>query len=125
MAAKKTKAVRLEIKGLKETQRKMEQVVRDLKGEPMLQGLRKATLLVERHAKINAPVDTGRLRASITPEIATRDTVVQGIVGSNVVYAPFQEKKKKYLYRALIENKQRIYQILADVVAKIVTKEED
>jgi len=122
MATKITEAIRLEIKGLKETQKKMEQMVKDIQGDPMMQGMKKATLLVERHAKINAPVDTGRLRASITPEIVQRDTVIQGIVGSNVFYAPFQEEKRKYLHRALIENAQRIYQILGDAVAKIVRK---
>jgi hypothetical protein len=40
----------------------------DLHGEPMLQGMRNATLLVTRDAKRFAPVDTGRLRASITPD---------------------------------------------------------
>ena len=57
----------VEIKGLEETQRAMEQIVRDLRGEPFLSGMRRATLLVQRSAKQKAPVDTGRLRASITP----------------------------------------------------------
>ena len=57
-----------EIKELQETQRNLEQAVKDLEGPPMLEGMREATLVVQRDAKINAPVDTGRLRASITPE---------------------------------------------------------
>ena len=42
-------------------------------------------LLIESTAKENCPVDTGRLRASIHYDKAG------GWVGTNVVYAPFQE----------------------------------
>ena len=83
--------IEVDVKGLKETQAKMEQIVRDLHGEPMLDALREGTLLVQRSAKINAPVDVGRLRASITPEVSVEGTTVQGVVGSNVVYAPYME----------------------------------
>lgn len=41
----------------------------------------------ESHAKVYCPVDTGRLRASITHE-ATNDTV---IIGTNVEYGKYQE----------------------------------
>lgn len=80
-----------EIKGLKETQRNLEQAVRDLHGTPILNAMRDATLLITRDAKKNAPVDTGRLRASITPEVTTTGETVQGVVGSNVKYAPYVE----------------------------------
>lgn len=80
-----------EVRGLIETQRKMEQVVRDLHGAPMLDAMRSAVLLVDRDAKKGAPVDTGRLRASITPEVRTQGNDVLGVVGSNVEYAPFVE----------------------------------
>jgi phage gpG-like protein len=84
--------LRLELKGLREEQARMTQIVADLHGEPFLQGMRNATLLVTRDAKRYAPVDTGRLRASITPEVrVSGPTTVQGIVGSNVSYAPFVE----------------------------------
>ena len=83
--------IRAEIRGLKETQAKMTQVVKDLQGPPMVNGMRQATLIVLADAKRLAPVDTGRLRASITPEVRQQSNVVQGIVGSNVMYAPFVE----------------------------------
>jgi len=83
--------VSIEIHGLEEVQRKMEQVIADLAGPPMVQAMRNATLLVERDAKRYAPVDTGRLRASITPEVRTQGRTVMGVVGSNVKYAPFME----------------------------------
>lgn len=81
----------VEVRGLKELQAKTEQVIKDLSGEPMLDAMRQATMLVQRSGKINAPVDTGRLRASIMPEVRTEGNKVQGVVGSNVVYAPYME----------------------------------
>jgi HK97 gp10 family phage protein len=81
----------LEIQGLKETQSALEKATAALTGPPMLAGMRRATLLVQGSAKRKSPVDTGRLRASITPEVQTRADGVVGIVGSNVKYAPFVE----------------------------------
>ena len=84
--------LRLELKGLREEQARMTQIVADLHGAPMLEGMRNATLLVTRDAKRFAPVDTGRLRASITPEVRVNGPAsIQGVVGSNVTYAPFVE----------------------------------
>ena len=81
----------IEIRGLKETQRNMERIVRDLRGEPYLNAMRRATLLVQRSAKQKAPVDTGRLRASITPEVRWSGNIAIGVVGTNVKYAPYVE----------------------------------
>lgn len=81
----------LEVKNLKETQREMERIVADLHGAPMLQAMRDCTLMVQRDARINAPVDTGRLRASLTPEVRTAQNDIQGVVGSNLKYAPYME----------------------------------
>ena len=124
----KNDAIHLEIAGLKETQAKMEQVVRDVGGTPMRDAMRTATLLVVRDAKLNAPVDTGRLRASITPEVRAMTKTVQGIVGSNVVYAPFQElgtrrmKGRFYLRRAIESNLTKIRELLSRAVGAIVEK---
>jgi len=93
----------IDIQDLEEVQKKMEQMVSDIDGEPMMKAIRIATLLVQSKAKKNlkawkapggqdnAGVDTGRLRASITPEVRNQSKVIQGIVGSNVEYAPYQE----------------------------------
>ena len=43
-------------------------------------------LTVEAYAKLNCPVDTGRLRGSITHEVEESKKVVH--VGTNVEYAP-------------------------------------
>jgi len=81
----------IEIRGLEETQQRMEQAVADLQGPPFAEGMARATLRVERDAKIKAPVDTGRLRSSITPEVKRVFMGWQGVVGSKVRYAPFVE----------------------------------
>ena len=84
-------AVDIEVNGLLETQRNLERAAANLHGTPVINAFRDATLIIQRDAKINAPVDTGRLRASITPEVKAFGNEIQGIVGSNVVYAPFME----------------------------------
>jgi hypothetical protein len=78
------------IRGLLETQRNLEKVAADLDGEPMVRAMRDATLLIAADAKRNAPVDTGRLKSIIHPEIR-RERVLQGVVGSVVKYAPYVE----------------------------------
>jgi HK97 gp10 family phage protein len=57
--------------------------------------MREAVVIVERDAKERAPVDTGRLRASITSEVTGMMMDTVGIVGSNVEYAPFVEMGTK------------------------------
>ena len=122
--------LKAEIKGLKETQANMTRIVRELRGRPMLNAMRKATLLVQRAAKRNAPVDTGRLRASITPEVSMRGKVLQGIVGTNVIYAREVEQpgpvrrtgRRPYLQPALEENQRQIADILDGAVGRIVSK---
>lgn len=84
-------AIDIEVKGLIEAQREQERIIRDLHGAPMLDAMRDATLIVTGAAKKNSPVDTGRLRASITPEVRMMGDTITGVVGSNVVYAAAQE----------------------------------
>jgi HK97 gp10 family phage protein len=83
-------------------------------------GMAKACLLVERDAKTNAPVDTGRLRASITNRIETEEGQLVGIVGTNVVYASYQEfgtykmPAHPFLFPALESNRDKIKDLLKD-----------
>lgn len=141
------------IEGLEELQKKAEQMVRDMSGNPMVAAMRRATLLVTESAKRRPrmPVDTGRLRASITPEVITGPNIVQGIVGSNVFYAPFQElgtldyagaetstvsegagvkgevklrgiRPRRFLLGAIEDNAQKIAELLSRAVDKIAGK---
>jgi HK97 gp10 family phage protein len=88
-------AIDVEVKNLLEVQRELERKIAELHGEPILRAMREATLLVDRDAKKNAPVDVGRLRASITPSVKQEGTQVIGIVGSNVKYAAAVELGSK------------------------------
>jgi hypothetical protein len=81
----------ISVEGLKEIQKEMDRIVEDMSGDPVKAAMAKATLIVTRDARRNAPVDRGVLRASIVPQVVTRTNEVQGIVGSNVKYAPYQE----------------------------------
>lgn len=148
----------IQVRGLVETQRKLQQVAEDLHGKPMSDAMGRATILVMSAARMNAPVDTGQLRASITPEVRTEGWNVIGIVGSNKVYAPFMElgtrphmpplaalatwarrhntsaflvaraiarrglKARKYLQRAVDDNRARIEDIIGDAVTRIVRR---
>lgn len=83
--------ISVEIRMLEEAQREMERIIRDLHGAPLLDAMREATVWVQTDAKRNAPVDTGRLRVSIVPEVRRDGETVLGVVGSNVHYAPYLE----------------------------------
>lgn len=81
----------LSIFGVRRVMRSLRKASDGLSGHPLAWGMRQATMLVARAARILAPVDTGRLRASITPEVEMWGNEVIGVVGSNVAYAPFME----------------------------------
>lgn len=86
--------VDISVRGLVETQRALTKIAENLHGRPMLDGMRSATLLVERDAKRNAPVDVGDLRRSITSEVRVEGLggqTVKGVVGSNKVHAAAME----------------------------------
>ena len=83
--------VDMDIRGLVELRRKTKQVAEDVHGAPIVRAVRESALLVERDAKIAAPVDRGRLRNSITSEIRASKHLAIGVVGSNVRYAPYME----------------------------------
>lgn len=86
------------------------------------QGMIKACLLVEGDAKRNCPVDTGRLRASITNRLEVEEKQLVGIVGTNVEYASYVEfgtSNPKYpcqpfLFPALESNKEKIKDLLKE-----------
>lgn len=75
-------------------------------------------LAIERDAKINAPVDTGNLRASITTKVKN----LEGEVGTNVNYAgyvefgTYKQAAQPYLYPAYAQNKNKILNEIKNVV---------
>ncbi len=84
------------------------------------EALIKSALFVERDAKLNSPVDTGRLRASISHvenDFGTNNPSVE--IGTNVEYAQAVEygtSKKAahpFLFPAFNSNKQKILKEIA------------
>lgn len=78
-------------KGLLETQRAIEKTAAALFGDPFIDDMKDAVGLVQRDARILAPVDRGTLRNSITTSINRSGRTVQGLVGSKLAYAPYME----------------------------------
>jgi len=117
------------VEGLEDVQKFLESRVQALQGPPIFAVMREATLLVQRSAKGGKamPVDTGRLKASITPEITQMGGMTVGIVGSNVHYAPYQElgfrtrvaKGKEKGPRKFIKGKMFLQQAFTSNIRKI------
>jgi len=92
-----------------------------------------SALLVERDAKDNCPVDTGRLRSSITHEVTKiKGEPITAKVGSNVEYAPHVEfgymRNAKprgvgtipFLYPALERNLTKIENIISNAIKQAI-----
>lgn len=92
--------------------------------EVINKALEQGCQLVENSAKDNCPVDTGQLRASITHEVSN----LQGVVGTNVEYAPFVEfgtskqRPQPYLYPALATNREEITELIMNAIIEEVSK---
>lgn len=106
--------------GERELRRRLEQMLPRVKSE-IEQALTDSALLVERDAKIKSPVDTGRLRSSLTHVSEDSGSDNPSVkVGTNVEYAKFVEfgssrqAAQPFLYPALIENEQKIKRKLAE-----------
>lgn len=84
--------------------------------------IQKASYLVERGAKINSPVDTGRLRSSIATELIPLQATIQ----PHVNYAMFVHNGTKFLqarpflYDAGREVERLVSGILNDELEKVL-----
>lgn len=68
-------------------------------------------------AKLYAPVDTGQLRASLESAItANSDQLIQGSVGSDLVYSIIQEIEQPYVRPAMQQNTGYIQRRLQSAV---------
>lgn len=86
------------------------------KNDAIARALETIGLVSERYAKGYAPVDTGRLRNSISHQSVPDEEAVY--VGTNVEYAPYQEFGTKYqagtpFLRPAIENHLQEYKNIA------------
>lgn len=87
----------IEFEGLEELRRDLEKAGGNL-DDVLRQAMLESLQVVGSQAKINAPVDTGRLRSSIGAKTSLGVHEVKGLgadivgrVGSRVKYAPYQE----------------------------------
>ena len=93
-------------------------------GENLEAAMEEISLRIMADARRNAPVDTGRLRASIEQAVErVTEHTIRAIVGSNVEYAPYQEVLEPYLRPAIRNNadwiRQRIEQALENAAAEV------
>ena len=95
----------------------------------VIAGLIRSTNLVQTEAKVNVPVDEGTLRASIVKSV--EENKLEGIVSTNVEYAPYVElglksnpnyPRQPYLRPALFDNKDKIKKIFILEGEKAVDK---
>lgn len=115
-------SIHLEIRRVAETRKILDRLSSDLSGQPMHDAVDSASRLVQTDARKFSPVVTGRLRGSIAQTVTRDGATVQGVIGSEVVYAPVVERRKRYLSRAFEENRSRIVQLIAAAVAGMVRR---
>ncbi len=87
------------------------------KDEAIARALETIGLVAERYAKEYAPVDTGRLRNSISHEAVPEEETVH--IGTNVEYAPYQELGTRFqpgtpFLRPAIENRLDEYKQIVE-----------
>ena len=81
-------AISIEIEGL---DRLIHQLSPELIAKPLRHFFERAAITVQSRAREKAPVDTGRLRSSITYELDKRPVTLWAKVGTNLAYAPYME----------------------------------
>jgi HK97 gp10 family phage protein len=78
--------------------------------------IQQIAIFAEAEAKLRAPVDTGRLRNSITHQTENSETQSKAYIGTNLEYSPYVEfgvvskniPAQPYLRPAIEENRDKI-----------------
>ena len=111
--------------------RKIERLQKALRRAPAIiteelgTAVRDLVLLVEAKAKKLCPVDTGKLRASITPVI---ESWAAGYVGTNTHYAPYVEygtekmPAQPFLEPAFLEGKRQASKIFGEAISRAISR---
>ena len=114
----------IEIRGIAQLMNRLNRISSSATKEAVMAGIEKGCLRVERDAKINSPVDTGILRASITHKLDP--STLSATVGSNVEYATAVElgtqyqSAQPYLSPALRDNRDNIKQDVANALQQAI-----
>lgn len=80
--------IQYEVKGLDEL---LARIADPAVFQPLTRRMEMAAITIENAAKTNAPVDTGRLRASITHQVTSDVDYVEARIGPNVTYGAYME----------------------------------
>ena len=84
----------ISVTGSEEVSAKLGTIAAGLTGHPMMKVMEEIVAIVTRDARLGAPVDTGHLKNSIVGYAETHGSLkqhIQGVVGSNLAYAPYVE----------------------------------
>ena len=87
-------------------------------GDKIEVALEECGMDAEYYASIKCPVDTGRLRASITHQVTTNGTSGDMRVGTNVEYAPYVElgtfrmKARPFIKPSITEHKAHYVSVI-------------
>ena len=98
------------------------ELFRNATDEAIERALEAIGITAEGYAKLLCPVDTGRLRNSITHDVRKSEKAVY--IGTNVEYAPYVEmgtsrtRPQPYLQPAIQNNKDEYKQLLEDELKK-------
>ena len=84
-----TNLTKLDVQGVLEVREDNRQAIANAIDKALMRGLEKVGLVAEGYAKRLCPVDTGRLRNSITHQV--NDSEKSVYIGTNVEYAPHVE----------------------------------
>ena len=109
------------IKNLQKAMKEMPEMI----SEELGIAVRDLVLIVEAKAKELCPVDTGKLRASITPVI---QSWAKAYVGTNTHYAPYVEFGTKksaaqpYLEPAFLEGKKQASKVFGKAISRAIAK---
>jgi HK97 gp10 family phage protein len=115
--------ITMTVRGGAELQRNLSRLAGAERRRAQQDGLEAGARIVETHAKINAPVDTGFLRNSITVDSVN---AMEAIIAPHTDYAEFVEfgtsrmAAQPYMRPALDEHEGEIVQAVRDTVAAFV-----
>lgn len=83
-----------EIRGLQETQARLERLLEKIGAGPGLRSIiARAVLRAHRYTTMIVHVLSGRLKNSLFPRVTGQANQVYGVVGTNVAYAPYEHQR--------------------------------
>lgn len=86
--------------------------------ESIRRGMQKGILGVQRDVQLATPVVTGNLRRSISQAVTEDDNSIIGVVGSNVVYAPYVDDKRGNFTDTIHRDAPQVYEMIAEEIKK-------